>query len=137
MTKNVRRDPFGRDDDALAETLKTLTGQHRAATEADKAKRARPWDEANPAFRFRIREQDAQRLTRRAGELHLSLDALARALVWAALDALDDGRLTLDVGQEVTEAPDKRGRYRTHVKRFARPVWTADQTPNSGDQGGP
>lgn len=133
MTDKQRRDPYGRQDDGLSETLRTLTGQHKAAIEEAQPKRARAWDAENPAFRFRIREQDAQRLTARAAELRLSLDALTRALVWAALDALDQGRLALDIDQEVTETADKRGRYRTHVKRLARPVWAAEQTPNSDD----
>ena len=51
------------------------------------------WDERHKPSSFRIRSHDKERLQAKAGELGLSQDALAAALLWAALDALEDGRV--------------------------------------------
>jgi hypothetical protein len=101
----------------------------------EEPKRGRSWDEANPACSFRIREQDAARLAAQAGELQVSRDALARALLWAALDALEAGRLPLQVGEVTTQAQDKAGRFRTYTRRIVEPARTAAQIANSGDCG--
>lgn len=97
------------------------------------AGRDRTWDQQNPACSFRIREQDAARLAERAEALGVSKDALGRALLWAALDAAESGRLTFEVGEVTTQAKDKAGRLRIYTRRIATPAWTPDRTPNSGD----
>ena len=81
------------------------------------------WDERHKPSSFRIRSQDAKRLQARAGELGLSKDALACALVWAALDAIDAGHLTLEIDTVQTEITDKRGRTRVYARKRARPAW--------------
>ena len=98
----------------------------------EEAKRDRSWDEENPAFSFRIRARDAERLTDKAGELGLSKDALARALLWAALDALESGELALEIDEERTEIKDRLGRRRTYVRQLARPAWAGERKPKDG-----
>lgn len=100
------------------------------------AGRDRSWDQQNPAISLRIREHDAARLATHAEALGVSKDALGRALLWAALDALDAGELALEVGQVTTEATDRLGRRRIYTRRIAEPARANDRNPNSGDCSG-
>ena len=95
------------------------------------------WDQRNKAHAFRIREVDAERLTTRAREFGLSKDALGAALVWAGLDALDAGALTLEIEEQTTEVVDKLDRLRVYVKRRARPLWQSEKLPERNEQRGP
>ena len=89
--------------------------------------RSREWDRKNPAYSLRIRPEDAQRLTSRARGLKVSRDALARALMEASLDALEDDLLRLEVDHEITEAEDAKGRYRRSVRSFVRFSWANER----------
>jgi hypothetical protein len=104
--------------------------RHEPGTEP---KRDRTWDEANPACSFRIREEDAARLAAQAKALGVSRDALARALLWAALDALEAGGLPLQVGEVTTEGKDKIGRVRVYTRRIVEPAEDLERKPNSDD----
>jgi hypothetical protein len=79
------------------------------------------WDTRNPATPFRLRPEDRERLDRIAAELGLSRDALGAALVWAGLDALEEGRLELEIETATHETTDRRGRTRIYTRRQARP----------------
>ena len=79
------------------------------------------WDERHKSSSFRIRAKDTERLKSKAAELGLSKDVLARALMWAALDALDGEWLTLEIDTIHTEVTDKRGRTRIYVRKRAWP----------------
>jgi len=98
-----------------------------------RGKRDRRWDEANRAFSFRIREADAERLAEQAAALGLSRDALARALMEAALDALARGWLALDIETATTETVDRLGRQRIATRRIAHPAWTLERNDSSGE----
>lgn len=87
------------------------------------------WDKRHKASSFRIREQDAERLEKRAREIGLSKDAMGRVLIWAALDALDAGTLDLEIETLQTEVTDKLDRVRIYVKKRARPSWQAGKLP--------
>jgi len=81
------------------------------------------WDERNRAAAFRIRAEDHERLAGQAQELGLSKDALGAALLWAALDALSAGWLTLETETVETSVTDKAGRQRFYIRKQARPAW--------------
>lgn len=98
--------------------------------------RDRSWDQQNPAITLRIREQDAARLATHAEALGVAKDTLGAALLWAALDALEAGRLVLDPDYVTTEKTDKIGRRRIHTRRIVTPAWAGDRNPNSGDSSG-
>lgn len=83
----------------------------------------RTWAERNRAVSLRIREEDAERLAAEARRLGMSRDRLGRALMWAALDALDGGWLELDVEDVTTEVEDRAYRTRIYVRREAQPRW--------------
>jgi hypothetical protein len=89
--------------------------------------RSREWDRKNPAYSLRIRPEDAQRLADRARELKVSRDALARALMEAGLDALDEERLRLEVDHKITESEDAKGRYRRFVRSFVLVSWANER----------
>ena len=55
--------------------------------------------------------------------LQVTRDALGRGLMRAVLDALDEGRLTLEVDREAVQKRDTLGRLRSHVKNTIRAVW--------------
>jgi hypothetical protein len=95
----------------------------------------RTWDERHKAVSLRLREQDADRLACKAEELELSKDALGAALMWAALDALDAGNLTLEIETMQTEVTDKKGRQRTYVRKRARAAGQIPPFPARGDSG--
>jgi predicted DNA-binding protein len=92
--------------------------------EATKEKtRDRQWDRKNPAFSFRIRPEDAQRMKDTARGLGVPKDALARALMQAAFDAVDEGRLALSVQEERRDIVDKIGRERTFIRKNVLTSW--------------
>jgi hypothetical protein len=109
----------------IEKTLNTLTGDQKEAI--GEAKRSRDWDRQNPAFSFRIRPEDARRMRDTAEGLDAPKDALARALVGAALDAVEAGRLSLEVEEERYRLTDKRGRERTVTRKFVLASWEPDR----------
>jgi predicted DNA-binding protein len=109
----------------IEKTLAELVSDQKKAT--GEAKRSRNWDRENPAFSFRIRPEDARRMRETAEELDAPKDALARALIGAALDAVEDGRLSLEVEEECYRLTDKRGRERTVTRIFVLASWASDR----------
>ena len=63
-----------------------------------------------------------------ARRLGVPKDALARALMQAALDAVEAGQLTLTVEEERREITDKLGRERTFIKKNVLPAWPWERT---------
>ena len=59
--------------------------------------------------------------------MRVSRDALARALMEAGLDALDEERLRLEVDHEITESEDAKGRYRRFVRSFVSFSWADER----------
>jgi hypothetical protein len=96
-------------------------------------KRDRSWDEKNPRFGFRIRVEDAERLAGKAAALQVSRDALGRALMQAALDALDRGWLDVEAYEERRETKDRLGRFRVTIRRFVQPSWTIERSEDTDD----
>ena len=96
-------------------------------------RRDRSWDEANRAFSFRIREEDAERLAELAEELKVSRDALTRALVKLALDAVDAGRVKFEIDERTHETTDRLGRFRLSARRFVLASWTAERNAETGE----
>ena len=119
----TRRSAVGDDIKAKAEEL----------SQAERPARDRSWDQNNPPSAFRIRRQDSDRLKEHAQRLRLSRDALASGLMWAALDALEDGRLDFEISDILTEKTDKRGRFRTYARKVVTPAWTAERISDSDD----
>lgn len=95
--------------------------------------RGRDWDKANPTFCFRIRPEDGVRLAALASRLGVSRDALARGLMWAALDGAEAGHLALAVEELATTVEDKVGRVRGTVRRLVTPAWDFEKSPNRDD----
>jgi rRNA maturation endonuclease Nob1 len=96
-------------------------------------KRDRSWDEANRAFSFRIREVDAERLAELAQELKVSRDALTRALIELALDAVDAGRVEFKTDERTRETKDRLGRFRLSTRRFVLASWTGERNGKTGE----
>ena len=96
-------------------------------------KRDRSWDEANRAFSFRIREVDAERLAKQAQALEVSKDALTRALLELALDAVDAGLVAFDIDEQTRKITDRLGRVRVTTRRFVLAAWTSERNDNTGD----
>ena len=96
----------------------------------------RTWAERNRAVSLRIREEDATRLAEQGRRLGLSRDQLARGLMWAALDALESGRLELEVREVRTEVEDKMWRTRIYLRREAEPRWQVEALPLTDDSSG-
>lgn len=67
-----------------------------------RARQPRTWDKKHPAFSFRILAEDNERLTEWAARLGMTRDEISRGLIGAALEALEDGRLTLEVDRQIT-----------------------------------
>jgi len=97
-------------DHRLEETLDLFqpTAQQSTAAEEvqDKFKhqrtpKSRRWDRKNPSFAFRILPEDNERIAEWADRLSWTRDEVARGLVGAALEALDQGRLSLEIEREV------------------------------------
>jgi predicted DNA-binding protein len=91
-------------DKRLAETLdlfRPTARQEAAAAEVEeKVKRgktphARRWEKDNPTFAYRIRPEDDERITTWAARLGATKDEVARGLMAAALEAMDEGWLWL------------------------------------------
>lgn len=85
--------------------------------------RSRSYERRNPAFAFRIRPEDNERLAGHAEALEVSRDALARALVQTVLDAVEEGRITLAVERQPVQKRDRRGRLRSLVRSNVSVVW--------------
>ena len=119
-------------DQRLEETLDLFhptAHQERMAEEAaEKAGRgrvpkSRAYERQRPAFAFRIRPADNDRIAALAEALEVTKDALAAGLVRAAPDAVEQGQLTLNVEREPVQARDKLGRLRTAVRMTVRGEW--------------
>ena len=121
-----RRNPL----DEVKDKVPSLA--HRPDSVAE-GKRDRSWDEKNPQFAFRIRSEDAERLAASAADLEVSRDALGRALIQAALDALDRGWLDIEAYEERRETKDRLGRFRVTIRRFVRPSWTIGRNDHTDD----
>lgn len=105
----------------ISEVLGMLGADQKEATK--EKTRDRQWDRKNPAFSFRIRPEDAQRMKDTARGLGVPKDALARALMQAAFDAVDEGRLALSVQEERRDIVDKIGRERTFIRKNVLTSW--------------
>jgi len=130
MVSKAERDIVDR---RLAETLdlfQPTAHQERTAEEAtDKAgqgrvPKSRTYEGQKPAFAFRIRPADNDRITALAEEMDVTKDALAAGLMRAALDAVEEGRLLLTVKRRAVQRRDTMGRLRTWVKMTVRGEWT-------------
>jgi hypothetical protein len=119
-------------DRRLAETLdlfQPTAHQERMAEQvAEKAgqgrvPKSRTYEGQKPAFAFRIRPADNDRITALAEELDVTKDALAAGLMRAALDAVEEGRLVLTVKRQAVQRRDAMGRLRTWVRMTVRGVW--------------
>jgi hypothetical protein len=120
-------------DRRLAETLdlfQPTAHQEQMAEEAtDKAgqgrvPKSRTYEGQKPAFAFRIRPADNDRITVLAEEMDVTKDALAAGLMRSALDAVEEGRLLLTVKRRAVQRRDTMGRLRTWVKMTVRGEWT-------------
>ena len=103
-------------DKRLEDTLELFapTDRQAAAAEETQAKaehapapKSRRWDKDNPAFAFRIRPEDDERIGELASTLGWTRDEVARGLIGAALEAVDTGALQLDIERRtvVKETP--------------------------------
>ena len=130
MVSKAERDIVDR---RLAETLdlfQPTAHQEQAAEEAtDKAgkgrvPKSRTYEGQKPAFAFRIRPADNDRITALAEEMDVTKDSLAAGLMRAALDAVEEGQLLLTVKRRAVQRRDTMGRLRTWVKMTVRGEWT-------------
>jgi tRNA A37 N6-isopentenylltransferase MiaA len=116
-------------DRRLEETLDLFQPTAQQATAAEEAKapkrtpKPRDFERDNPAFAFRIRPEDNERIAELAEVLEVTKDALGAGLMRAALDAVDAGRLVLDVEREPMASRDKLGRLRSFVAFTVRGRW--------------
>jgi hypothetical protein len=119
-------------DRRLAETLdlfQPTAHQEQTAEEAtEKAERGRVpksriYEGQKPAFAFRIRPADNDRITTLAEEMDVTKDALAAGLMRAALDAVEDGRLVLRMKRQDVQCRDTMGRLRTWIRMTVRGEW--------------
>lgn len=103
-------------DRRLEETLdlfQPTARQEQAASETEqkaarnKTPKSRRWDQENRAFAFRILPEDDERIADWASKLGATKDEMARGLIGAALEALDDGQLEIafDRQTKIREVP--------------------------------
>jgi hypothetical protein len=124
--------------ESYSESVLRQAEEARAAGKGPRAKPAEPkrdrtWDQDNPPIYLRIRAEDRDRLDAAAEARGLSRDAAARGLLWAALDALEDGRLELELELVTAETTDKRGRRRIKGRQEARPLWRDPTLPEGSE----
>jgi hypothetical protein len=119
-------------DQRLAETLNLFqptAHQERTAAEAavkagqGRVPKSRTYEGQKPAFAFRIRPADNDRVTTLAEEMDVTKDALAAGLMRAVLDAVEEGRLLLTVKRQAVQRRDTMGRLRTWVRMTVRGEW--------------
>jgi hypothetical protein len=119
-------------DRRLAETLDlfqpTAHQQWTAEESTEKARqgrvpKSRTYEGQKPAFAFRIRPVDNDRIAALAEEMDVTKDALAAGLMRAALDAVAEGRLLLTVKRQAVQRRDEMGRLRTWVRMTVRGQW--------------
>jgi hypothetical protein len=119
-------------DQRLAETLdlfQPTAHQERTAQEAaekagqGRVPKSRTYEGQKPAFAFRIRPADNDRVTTLAEEMDVTKDALAAGLMRAVLDAIEEGRLLLTVKRQAVQRRDTMGRLRTWVRMTVRGEW--------------
>ena len=95
--------------------------------EKGKAGPGRPHKRKRRVYGYRIDDEDAARIKTLAADLGTSHDALMRALVPAALDAVERGWLELDSTTEYQEGRDSKGRVRAWAVRLVRWSWTLER----------
>lgn len=110
-----------------------IDGLDRRPESVAEGKRDRSWDEAHRAFPVRIREVDAERLSELAEGLSVSRDAVTRALVELALDAVDADRVDFETRERTRETKDRLGRLRITTRRFVLASWAAERN-GKGDE---
>jgi hypothetical protein len=119
-------------DRRLAETLdlfQPTARQEQMAEEATekagqgRVPKSRAYEGQKPAFAFRIRPADNDRIATLAEQMDVTKDALAAGLMRAALDAVEEGRLVLTVKRQAVQRRDAMGRLRTWVRMTVRGEW--------------
>jgi hypothetical protein len=119
-------------DRRLAETLdlfQPTTHQQWTAEEAlekagqGRVPKSRAYERQKPAFAFRIRSADNDRIAALAEEMDVTRDALAAGLMRAALDAVEQGRLLLTVKRQAVQRRDSMGRLRTWIRMTVGGQW--------------
>jgi hypothetical protein len=119
-------------DRRLAETLdlfQPTAHQEQTAEEATekagqgRVPKSRTYEGQKPAFAFRIRPADNDRIAALAEEMDVTKDALAAGLMRAALDAVEEGRLVLTVKRQAVQRRDAMGRLRTWIRMTVRGAW--------------
>ena len=119
-------------DQRLAETLDlfqpTARQQWTAEESTEKARqgrvpKSRTYERRKPAFAFRIRPADNDRIAALAEEMDVTRDALAAGLMRAVLDAVEQGRLLLTVKRQAVQRRDAMGRLRTWIRMTVRGEW--------------
>jgi hypothetical protein len=129
MVSKADRDIVNR---RLAETLDlfqpTAHQQWTAEESTEKARqgrvpKSRTYEGQKPAFAFRIRPTDNDRIAALAEEMDVTRDALAAGLMRAVLDAVEQGRLILKVKRQAVQRRDAMGRLRTWIRMTVRGEW--------------
>lgn len=124
MVKKAEREIVDR---RLEETLDLFqpTAQQAAAEEGQEPEpkrtpKSRRWDRENPVFAFRILPEDNDRIVEWADRLGWTRDEVARGLMGAALEAIDQGWLELDIERhtETREVPVKTPKGKRTTRRI-------------------
>jgi len=77
--------------------------------------KSRRYEARNPSFTYRIRPEDAKRIEALAEAYQATRDEVARGLVMAALDLVEDNLLDLKFNRTVEVGTDAAGRRRNFV----------------------
>ena len=131
-------------DKRLEETLdlfRPTARQEAAAAEVEekartgKTRKSRRWDRENPTFAYRIRPEDAEGIAAWAEKLGATKDEVARGLMAAALEAMEQGWLWLVFQREATlrEVPVRTPCGKTATRQIA--VKEMDVKWTWGDKG--
>ncbi len=130
MVSKAERERINRRMAQTLDLFQSTAHQEQTAEEAVqkaaqvRVPKSRIYERQRPAFAFRIRPADNDRIDALARRLDVTKDALAAGLVGAALDAVDEGRLLLSVERQAVQRRDKLGRLRTWVRMTVRGEWT-------------
>lgn len=101
MVKKADRDIVDRRLEETLDLFEPTTRQEEAAEgQPGRTPKSRRWDRDNPTFAFRILPEDNERIGEWASKLGATRDELARGLMGAALEALEQGRLDLAFERE-------------------------------------
>lgn len=113
--------------DLFQPTARQEEAAEQAGAAAGATRKSRQWDRENPAFAFRISPEDNERIAELAERLEVTRDALGAGLIHSALEAVDAGRLVLDVKREPTTRRDRLGRLRTTVIFAVSGTWNFEE----------